>query len=324
MIRQLAVRHRLAAFAITTTLVLAGALVTTVAHAQEPTPHPTPYGLVTLPVTITVSGPAQAYAGGQVTFTIDYAFSAPDPRRNQYNVGFTHVLDPATHYVSSDVLSGVGECTLFEQQPLGRDWLECEVGSDAARSGRLAVTLDIDLEFVGPFSYGVYMRGTSIRFEPGSVATFTTEVVAGSEEPQVQISPTFGACGSAIDVTGTGFPPSADMIVVAIPDIAIGLEFEEPAATTDAVGAFHTTITAPDDPAACPGEHGSEWIVFACVPPDCDPKASAPFTLTAELPDTGSGFSDSSGHSLPLILSVVGLAALGVATLTLVRRRRTE
>jgi hypothetical protein len=171
-------------------LALAGALsLISAARAQEPTPYPTPYGLVTVPVTITVDGPVQAYAGGQVTFTIDYAFSAPNPLGNQYKVGFTHILNPGTRYVSSEMESGDGECWVAEQKPGVQYWVDCEVGSDAARSGRLAVTLDIDADFVGPLSYGVYMRGTSIRFEPGSVETFTTEVVAPETAPQTESDP---------------------------------------------------------------------------------------------------------------------------------------
>jgi len=114
-----------------------------------------------------------------------------------------------------------------------------------------------------------------------------------------------------INVAGSGFPANADVIVVAIPDIAIGLEFEEPVATTDADGAFETTISVPDDPAACPGDHGSDWIVFACAPPDCDQKASAPFTLTAtELPETGSGSTVGGLGSAQLSLALSALGTL--------------
>lgn len=158
------------------------------------------------------------------------------------------------------------------------------------------------------------LRASGVFCTAIALVLLASTTAKAEEEAALQISPTSGPCGTPISVFGTGFPPGAEMIVVAKPDLPMGLEFVEPVATADQEGAFQVVIAVPDDPAACPDRVvGSDWVVFACAGALCEPKARVPFTVTAgALPGAGTGFT--AGDTAPWLPALLLLGAGASAT----------
>jgi hypothetical protein len=149
---------------------------------------------------------------------------------------------------------------------------------------------------------------------------FTLSAHAIAADPAISLSPASGPCGSSVLVTGTGFPPARDLLVVAYVPREGGAGFEgvPPTTRTDASGNFSVSVQIPSQ--KCPSSRGV--VVFACGYATCRPYASVPFTITDGLPLTGMGGSTSRRHSerIAAALSLIG-AALTAAAIVRSKRR---
>ena len=92
----------------------------------------------------------------------------------------------------------------------------------------------------------------------------------------VSITPASGPCGTVVEVTGTGFPPGADMLVLAGDR---GQE-DEPNATADAVGSFRVSIEVPSS--ECEFQVGPRIVACAFSSFECQETASLLFEIAEE------------------------------------------
>lgn len=145
---------------------------------------------------------------------------------------------------------------------------------------------------------------------------------ASAQEPSISISPASGPCGAVVQVTGTGFPPNAQLAVVAA-RIRDGDVILPPTVTTDPDGDFATSVQVPTS--GCPWPRG--FHILACVLPGCRPRADMPFTVTEQgiLPETGMG-RGAPALAVPVIAAGLGLLGGGLALvgLGLLARGRQE
>ncbi len=133
-------------------------------------PTPTPY---VWPFTYTVSGPATAYAGDQVTYRVQYrrnSSTAPD------SAGFVFNWEPAAAlFVAATTVSGT-QASLAEVEASDAF---VEVPTTEGQ-GEVDITLEIKPNFAGTLTVGIDVRGTGITMPADSVDVARTAVSAPS------------------------------------------------------------------------------------------------------------------------------------------------
>ena len=92
----------------------------------------------------------------------------------------------------------------------------------------------------------------------------------------VSITPASGPCGTVVEVTGTGFPPGADMLVLA----GERGQDDEPATTADSAGMFSASLNVTGD--ACASPAGARILACAFVASACQETVTLRFEFTEE------------------------------------------
>jgi len=144
-------------------LVLIGALLnaTATAHAQD-----TPY-----PVVLTMTGPATAVSGQQITYTVHYELTDAS---GVSQAGFRIRIPRNTSYVSTEVVSGPPGMLVAEEE---RFVYWGALGSIDQREGDVQLVVRIDSDFVGSLFADAYEPGTET---PGSNAVETQVSAPGT------------------------------------------------------------------------------------------------------------------------------------------------
>ena len=141
------------------------------------------------------------------------------------------------------------------------------------------------------------------------VAVGIPALQAGAQEASLAITPDSGPCDTPVSVTGSGFPPDVEMIVIATRGGDHGID-GMPTAHSDSSGGFTTIVSFRSDDCLSP----AGVVIFACPaePPICEPKVRVPFTLvTGDLPIAGTGGLEKRAPPYWLLaLSLAGAAAL--------------
>ena len=153
---------------------------TAVSHAQI-----SPY-----PVVVTMTGPATAVSGQEITYLVKYSLTDPE---TVSSTGFSLVIPRDTTFVSSEVVSGPAGAFSGEMAGSVR-W--SFVGSGEETEGELALTVRIDETFVGLIHGSCFIPGTE-TFNPESRCSIETEVFAVGALPEA---------GAGAPAAGFGIP----------------------------------------------------------------------------------------------------------------------
>jgi hypothetical protein len=119
------------------------------------------------PYRMTISGPANAAGGQEVTYVVSYDQVGAGAESAGFVFGWP--ANAATFASSKTVTGPQGSSSVDAPNSLG-------VGFARAGSGSTQVTLSINAGFEGELTVGFYIVGTGISLPPGSVDTFVTAV----------------------------------------------------------------------------------------------------------------------------------------------------
>ena len=160
--------------------------VTAVTHAQI-----SPY-----PVVVTMTGPATAVSGQEITYRVHYRLT------DLLQAGFNITIPQNTTYVSSEVVSGpagtfVGETVRYVR------W--GGLGNAEETEGEVALTVRISDTFVGLIYGGCDIPGTE-TFNPESRCSLETQVSAPGTLPQT---------GGGFPAAGSGLPVAPALLALA-------------------------------------------------------------------------------------------------------------
>lgn len=158
----------------------------------------TPY-----PVILTLSGPATAVSGQEITYTVHYRLTDPETVPGA-SIMFT--IPEHTTYVSTYVVSGPEGSVLEPRNSRSGEW---SVGSPEEPEGAVAFTVRINDDFVGMMTAAVRIRGTE-TFNPESTYSAETQVFAPGTLPET------GTGGSA-----TGDSPLMALLLLAFVGAAL-------------------------------------------------------------------------------------------------------
>ena len=176
-------------------LLLLGAGTVAVTHAQI-----SPY-----PVVVTMTGPATAVPGQEITYLVQYRLADPD------TIPGTSIvinIPQGTTFVSSEVVSGPAGTFVAETDRYVR-WADFGIAGET--EGEVALIVRIDNSLVGPIHGGCYIPGTETS-NPESRCSLETQVLAPAALPEA------GAGGRA---AGLGLPVALALLALALVGAAL-------------------------------------------------------------------------------------------------------
>ena len=178
-------------------LALAALLGTTaVRHAQI-----TPW-----PVTLTITGPATAVSGEEISYRVHYRLTDPTTTAQ---TGFLFYIPGNTTYVSSEVVSGPAGVILRRMERFVQ-W--GSLGNAVETEGEVELIVKIDGDFVGSIE--------TQAVEPGTETAFSKML-----ETQVFAAGTQSEAGGSATTDGSGFPVGTTLLALAAAALAAAAFF---------------------------------------------------------------------------------------------------